>query len=36
MQIEDYMVLTTLIYQHVNPYGNFYLDMNESIPIEIS
>ncbi|NSA94984.1 hypothetical protein BJV85_003931 [Clostridium acetobutylicum] len=26
--------MTPLIYNHVNPYGNFDLDMNERIPID--
>jgi len=33
MLVEDYRALTPLIYQHVNPYGNFELDMNERITI---
>ena len=36
MEIEDFRALSPLIYQHVNPYGNFNLDMNERIPIETS
>ncbi len=36
MQVEDYRALTPLIYQHVNPYGNFILDMDERIPMEIN
>lgn len=36
MQLEDYRALTPLIYQHVNPYGNFNLNMDNRIPIEIS
>lgn len=36
MQPEDLRALTPLIYQHVNPYGIFNLDMNERIPIEIA
>ena len=35
MQVEDYRALTQLIFQHVNPYGNFNLDMNERVPIEV-
>ncbi len=34
MTVEDYRALTPLIYQHVNPYGKFDLDMNERIPIK--
>lgn len=33
MTIEDFRALTPLIYSHVNPYGNFDLNMNERIPI---
>jgi TnpA family transposase len=36
MQPEDYRALTPLIYQHVNPYGNFHLDMAERLPLEIN
>ncbi len=35
MTPEDFRALTPLIYAHVNPYGNFNLDMDERIPIEI-
>jgi len=35
MQPEDLRALTPLIYQHVNPYGIFNLDMNERIPIRL-
>lgn len=35
MTIDDLRALTPLIYQHVNPYGNFDLDMNERIPLEL-
>lgn len=30
---EDLRALTPLFYAHVNPYGNFHLDMNERIPL---
>jgi len=36
LQLEDFRALTPLIYQHVNPYGNFTLDMNERIPLKRS
>jgi len=36
MTPEDFRALTPLIYNHVNPYGDFNLDMEERIPIEIS
>jgi TnpA family transposase len=32
--LEDYRGLTPLIYLHVNPYGNFRLDMDERIPLD--
>lgn len=34
MTAEDFRALTPLIYNHINPYGHFNLDMNERIPIE--
>ena len=34
MTLEDYRALTPLIYLHVNPYGNFRLDMDERIPLD--
>ena len=34
MTQEDFRALTPLIYNHVNPYGNFDLDMNERITID--
>ena len=34
MSPEDFMELTPLIYYHVNPYGNFDLDMAQRIPID--
>ncbi|MDF2883726.1 MAG: transposase [Clostridiaceae bacterium] len=34
MSPEDFRALTPLIYNHVNPYGNFDLDMDERIPID--
>lgn len=36
MQPEDFRALTPLIYTHINPYGNFNLDMNERLPIDIA
>ncbi len=36
MQTEDYRALTPLIYQHVNPYGNFNLDMKERLSLKIN
>ena len=36
MTPEDFRALTPLIYNHVNPYGDFNLDMEERIPIEIN
>lgn len=35
MQAEDYRALSPLIYQHVNPYGNFELNMDERIKIQV-
>lgn len=35
MTNEDFRALTPLIYNHVNPYGNFDLNMNERLPIDI-
>lgn len=35
MTPEDFRALTPLIYNHVNPYGNFDLDMNQRIPIDM-
>ena len=34
MTKEDFRALTPLIYAHVNPYGDFNLDMAERILIE--
>ncbi|SHK42077.1 Tn3 family transposase [Tepidibacter formicigenes] len=34
MTSEDFRALTPLIYTHVNPYGNFDLDMSQRIPID--
>ncbi len=34
MTDEDYRALTPLIYSHVNPYGEFNLDMSKRLPIE--
>ena len=33
MIVEDFRALTPLIYNHVNPYGNFDSDMAQRIPI---
>ena len=33
MKPEDYRALTPLIYLHINPYGNFYLDMKDRLNI---
>jgi TnpA family transposase len=33
---EDLRALTPLIYSHVNPYGNFHLNMHERIPLKTS
>ena len=33
LTLEDFRALTPLFYAHVNPYGNFHLDMNERIPL---
>jgi hypothetical protein len=32
MTIEDLRALTPLIFRHINPYGNFDLDMDRRIP----
>lgn len=34
MTPEDFRALTPLIYNHVNPYGNFDLDMDQRILID--
>ncbi len=34
MTYEDYRALTPLVYSHVNPYGEFNLDMSKRLPIE--
>ncbi len=36
MSAEDLRALTPLIYMHINPYGDFNLDMDERIPLEIA
>jgi TnpA family transposase len=36
MTPEDLRALTPLIYAHINPYGDFNLDMNERIKIDIA
>lgn len=35
MTTEDFRALTPLIYNHVNPYGNFDLNMSERLPLDI-
>jgi hypothetical protein len=34
MKEEDLRALSPLIYRHINPYGEFRLDMNERMRIE--
>ncbi|GJD15240.1 hypothetical protein RIVM261_001960 [Rivularia sp. IAM M-261] len=34
MKEEDLRALSPLIWEHINPYGTFRLDMNERLPIE--
>lgn len=34
LELEDKRALTPLIYAHVNPYGRFYLDMEERLPLD--
>lgn len=34
LETEDLRALTPLIYAHVNPYGRFYLDMDERLPLD--
>lgn len=34
LQVEDFRALTPLIYAHVNPYGRFFLDMDERLPLD--
>jgi TnpA family transposase len=34
LEPEDLRALTPLIYAHVNPYGRFYLDMDERLPLD--
>lgn len=36
MTPEDFRALTPLIYLHINPYGNFELDMEERIPLTVN
>lgn len=36
MTPEDFRALTPLIYNHINPYGKFDLNMNERIPMDIA
>jgi TnpA family transposase len=31
MKVEDFRALTPLFYSHINPYGNFKLDMNKRL-----
>ena len=33
LEPEDLRALTPLIYAHVNPYGRFYLDMDERLSL---
>jgi hypothetical protein len=33
METEDFRALTPLIYNHINPYGNFKLDMTKRLPL---
>ncbi|TCO70421.1 Tn3 family transposase [Marinisporobacter balticus] len=35
MEKEDFRALTPLIYSHINPYGNFDLNMNDRLPLDI-
>jgi hypothetical protein len=35
MKQEDYRALSPLIYNHINPYGIFELDMDLRLPIEL-
>jgi hypothetical protein len=35
MPVEDFRASTPLIYNHVNSYGNFDLDMAQKIPIDL-
>lgn len=35
MEKEDFRAITPLIYGHVNPYGNFKLDMDKRIHLEV-
>lgn len=34
MTPEDFRALTPLIYTHINPYGNFDLNMDERIQLD--
>ena len=34
MAEEDFRALTPLIHSHVNPYGNFELDMKKRLPLD--
>ena len=35
LEKEDYRALTPLIYLHINPYGEFNLDMKKRIDMEV-
>ncbi len=35
MEKEDFRALTPLIYSHINPYGNFDLNMDDRLPLDI-
>ena len=35
MEKEDFRAITPLIYSHVNPYGNFKLDMDKRIHLGV-
>lgn len=36
LESEDLRALSPLIYKHVNPYGQFELNMEERIPLNMS
>jgi len=36
MKQEDWRGLTPLFHQHVNPYGQFTLDLTQRIPLSVS
>jgi len=35
MEKEDFRAITALIYSHINPYGNFNLDMEKRLNMEV-